>query len=62
MAGRHGSERYRRREQALAQARAVGVPDSCDVCVPGGGASGLVAAIAAAEEGARVVVLERDLT
>ena len=35
------------------------VPERCDVCVVGGGASGLAAAIAAAEAGASVVVLER---
>ena len=35
------------------------VPERCDVCVIGGGASGLAAAIAAAEDGASVVVLER---
>ena len=41
------------RERALAAASAVGVPEACDVVVVGGGASGLVAAIAAAEAGAR---------
>ena len=36
------------------------VPERCDVCVVGGGAAGLAAAIAAAEDGASVVVLERS--
>lgn len=49
------------RERALAAASAVGVPATCDVVVAGGGASGLVAAIAAAEAGARTCVLEQDL-
>lgn len=49
------------RERALAAASAVGVPEACDVVVVGGGASGLVAAIAAAEAGARTCVLEQDL-
>lgn len=49
------------RERALAAASAVGVPKACGVVVAGGGASGLVAAIAAAEAGSRVCVLEQDL-
>ena len=49
------------RERALAAASAVGVPKACDVVVAGGGASGLVAAITAAEAGARTCVLEQDL-
>lgn len=49
------------RERALAAASAVGVPAACDVVIAGGGASGLVAAIAAAEAGARTCVLEQDL-
>lgn len=49
------------RERALAAASAVGVPEACDVVVVGGGASGLVAAITAAEAGARTCVLEQDL-
>ena len=48
------------REAALAVAAAVLVPERCDVCVIGGGAAGLAAAIAAAEDGASVVVLERS--
>ena len=44
-----------------ADAMATEVPSRCDVCVVGGGASGLACAIAAADAGARVVVLERDL-
>lgn len=49
------------RRQALETAARVELPTSCDTCVIGGGASGLVAAITAAEAGANVVVLERDL-
>lgn len=54
------TSRTKAREAALAAASAVDVPASCDVCVVGGGASGLAAAIAAAEAGAAVVVLERS--
>lgn len=50
-----------RRQRLLAEAARVNTPTDCDVTVVGGGAAGLVAAIAAAEEGASVVVLERDL-
>ncbi len=46
------------REAALAMARRVATPATADVCVVGGGASGLVAALEAAREGARVVLLE----
>lgn len=49
------------RERALAAASAVEMPVTCDAVVVGGGASGLVAAIAAAEAGARTCVLEQDL-
>lgn len=49
------------REAALAAAAAVSVPARCDVLVIGGGASGLAAAISAAEAGAGVIVLERAL-
>ncbi|MBQ9058746.1 MAG: aminoacetone oxidase family FAD-binding enzyme [Atopobiaceae bacterium] len=52
------SARKRELEKAAA---AVVLPESCDVCVVGGGAAGLVAAIAAAEADARVVVVEREL-
>ena len=55
------ASRSRAREEALAAAAAVRVPELCDVVVVGGGASGLAAAIAAAESGASVVVLERAL-
>lgn len=50
-----------KRGELLARAARAEVPDRCDVCVVGGGAAGLVAAIGAAEQGARVVVLERDV-
>jgi predicted flavoprotein YhiN len=59
--GGKGPSRTRLRERALGAAAAVDVPSTCDVCVCGGGASGLVAAIVAAEAGARVVVVERAL-
>ena len=49
------------REQLLADAAATALPEAVDVCVCGGGAAGLVAAICAAEAGASTVVLERDL-
>ncbi len=48
----------REREAALEAARRVRVPSAADVCVIGGGASGLVAALEAARAGARVVLLE----
>ena len=50
-----------RRQRLLAEAARVEQPSDCDVTVIGGGAAGLVAAIAAAEDGASVVVIERDL-
>ncbi|HQE70610.1 MAG TPA: NAD(P)/FAD-dependent oxidoreductase, partial [Atopobiaceae bacterium] len=53
--------RARMREQLLAEAAAIALPDAVDVCVCGGGAAGLAAAIAAAEAGAAVLVLERGL-
>ena len=53
------TSRSQAREEALAAAAAVRVPERCDVCVVGGGASGLAAAISAAEVGASVTVLER---
>ena len=56
-----GQARTRERERLLADAARVELPRHADVCVIGGGAAGLVAAIAAREAGARVVVLERDL-
>ena len=56
-----GAARAREREQALAAAAGVVLPKRIDVAVIGGGASGLACAITAAEAGAFVVVLERDL-
>ncbi|WP_293814952.1 aminoacetone oxidase family FAD-binding enzyme [uncultured Parolsenella sp.] len=56
-----GAARAREREQALAAAAGVALPKRADVAVIGGGASGLACAITAAEAGASVVVLERDL-
>lgn len=53
--------RASRKTKLLHAASRVVVPDTCDVCVIGGGAAGLVASIIAAEQGARVVALERDL-
>lgn len=55
------TSRSRAREEALAAAAAVRVPERCDVAVVGGGAAGVVAGIAAAEAGASVVVLERSV-
>lgn len=57
--GPRRTSRSQAREAALAAATAVRVPARCDVCVVGGGAAGLAAAIAAGEAGASVVVLER---
>lgn len=49
------------RAAATAAALAVLAPTTCQVCVVGGGAAGLMAALAAAQAGAQVVVLERAL-
>lgn len=59
-AGR-GPSRLARERELAARARTVQVPAQVDVVVVGGGASGLAAAITAAEAGARVVVIERAL-
>jgi predicted Rossmann fold flavoprotein len=56
------SSRRAVRERLQREARAVVVPSRADVVVVGGGAAGLVASIACAEAGARVVVLERSLS
>ena len=53
--------RASKRERLLREARQVEIPEYCDVIVVGGGASGLVAAITAAEDGASVVVIDQDL-
>ena len=60
--GPRRTSRSRAREEALAAAAAVRVPERCDVAVVGGGAAGLAAAVAAAESGASVAVLERAAT
>ena len=54
------AQRARRRAELLKRAASVVVPAQTDVCIVGGGAAGLVAAIHAAEYGAHTVVLERD--
>lgn len=56
------TSRSQARAAALAAAATVRVDARYDVCVVGGGASGLAAACVAAERGARVVVLERGLS
>ena len=58
---RRRESRAQRRDALLRDAMRVDVPSRADVCVVGGGAAGLVAGIVAAESGAHVVVLERDL-
>ena len=56
------TSRSKLRAAQLDAARNATVPTSVDVCVIGGGAAGLAAAIAAAEKGAKVVVLEQAPT
>lgn len=53
--------RSQRQARSLDAAAGIIVPQAVDVCVLGGGAAGLVAAICAAERGSRTVVLERGL-
>ena len=53
--------RAQQRDLLVAAAGRIQLPATADVVVCGGGAAGLVAAIAAAESGARTVVVERDL-
>jgi len=57
---RRTETRSKRKARSLHAAIGVSIPQHADVCVIGGGAAGIVAAIAAAEHGAQVVVLERD--
>lgn len=61
LGGQRGVSRARERERLRFAASQVELPHHADICVVGGGAAGLVCAIVAAERGARVVVLERDL-
>jgi predicted flavoprotein YhiN len=63
MAGgrRQKTARSQLRERALDAAMKVAPPKIADVCVVGGGASGLACAITAAEEGASACVLEEAL-
>lgn len=56
-----GGTRARLRAEALEAARAVRLPGCVDVAVVGGGPAGLACAIAAAEAGPSVAVLEREL-
>lgn len=53
--------RLARERELVARAQSVKVPSQADVAIAGGGASGLAAAVTAAEAGARVVVVERGL-
>ena len=58
---RRSPSRAKQRAALEREAAGVRVPPQADVCVVGGGAAGLAASIVAAERGARVVVLEREL-
>ena len=58
---RRTESRSRRKARNLCAAMGVRIPQHADVCVIGGGAAGIIAAITAAEHGAQVVVLERDV-
>ena len=53
--------RIQEKERLLKQLADTKIPNRSDVLVVGGGAAGLMAGIAAAEAGATVVVVERDL-
>ena len=53
--------RTREHARLLEAASRIRVPQRTDVCIVGGGAAGLVAAIVAAENGSRVVTLDADL-
>lgn len=48
-------------EELRSQAAQLALPAHCDICVVGAGASGLAAAISAAQKGATVIVLEQAL-
>jgi predicted Rossmann fold flavoprotein len=61
MARNHRPSRSAVHANLVAAAEAIQLPASCDICIIGAGAAGLVCAITAAEAGATVVVLEQDL-
>lgn len=57
-----GTSRIKQRAAQLEAASRITTPAKADTCVVGGGAAGLVAGIVAAEQGAEVVVIEKNLT
>lgn len=60
-ASKNTSARLKKVAWSRERAQAISVPDTCDICIIGGGAAGLVAAFSAAEAGASVVVLDAKL-